>query len=753
MGLFTRRGRAVAPRGTGLRTLTAAASLLEADEERTAFYQKRLADWVIRAWQFHNLIPEVRYATRYFSDCIAQMIPYPAIRPDPFSEPIPLDPEGDAEAGYTADEAAAAIDVIARLRNPHGGPAEILRRFGAQLFMAGEAHFMGRDDEDFGERFDVYSTRELVRSDGRWELREPGTDQGGVGKAVETFATGDVMVVRIWRPHPEWSAWSDSPMRAAEMILDELLVLTKAINAVALSRVSGAGILFLPNSIRNHYASQTDGTSGGQAAARDTVVADMITAAGTAISDPGSAASQVPLTVWVPDAVYSEIGSDKLIRWSRELDEVMERQREALLRRYATAVDLPAEVLTGMGDVKYWNLQYIGAEGFRAHFEPTAQLIFNGLTTMFFRPALEEAGVVDPDRFLIWYDPSGLVSPPDQSEAYLALYDRLEVSGDSLRRATGVSDDEKPDDAEIAKRLEWAALLGAPRGSVSSSSRAPGLAHTPVMVLDAPAPLALEAVATVAEPEPIKGLAETLAGMDTTLMRDVMVNADAAFRRALERANQRIKSLTRGDRALAAKVKDLTAGDLAIAPALGPDTVAQLAAGEDLLAGAFDQLGVDFRRRTGRTAEETIRLAVLHGELSDSEAAVLLDQMDQDRNAAWALLLAALLAVGTEKLYRPLPDEGPGEVSDHLVPSAIVRASLARAGGGGQAATSMLTGETVSSVFRQARIVFQGWEWVYGDPSTRLHPFEPHRVLAGERLTGPDDPKLRWSGSFPPGGR
>lgn len=752
MGMFSRRSpRGGALTATGLSALTAAASEVQVESSRAAaaWYEKRQEEWVLRAWEFYNLIPEVGYASRYFANGLARLTPFPAIRPDAYAEPVPLEDKGDSKLGYTAADTAAAKDALARLKNPHGDVQELLRRLGVQFSIPGEALLMGRDDPDFGERWDIYSTRELIQADGKWKLMAP----GGQSKVLAEFVPADVTVVRLWRPHPEWTTWADSPMRSAEMILDELLILTKAIRAVALSRAAGAGILFLPNSMRNQIANATDGTSGGQSAARDSVIADMITATATAISDPGSAASQVPVTVWVPDSIYSEIGTDKLVQWSREIDTVMETQREALLRRFATATDLPAEVLTGMSNMNHWSAWAIPDAAFRDHFEPAAVLAFNGLTTSYFRPALAASDVVDTERFVLWYDPSGLVSPPDQSTDYQDAYDRFEVSGAAYRRALGISDEEAPDAAEIADRI---ARGQRPKGAVPETQPS---TPAPVSIPGAQVAALTEGANTVtfdltvpsAEVVAIPQLAETIARMDSALFAAMLVSADAALRRALERANARLKSLAQSQAKLRGFVSELVPSDLGVAPALGSDRVVALAKDEDLFAGAFAALGLDFAKRTGRTIEETIRLARIHGDLSDTDAEVLLEQSQEDRNHGWALLLAALTAIAAEKLYRPLPDEGPGEVTDQLVPPAIVRGALSRAGGGGSEAVSMLTGATVSSLFTKASIRFRGWRWAYGDPSARSRPFEPHENLDGVKISGPDDPRLEHASSFPPG--
>ena len=62
------------------------------------------------------------------------------------------------------------------------------------------------------------------------------------------------------------------------------------------------------------------------------------------------------------------------------------------------------------------------------------------------------------------------------------------------------------------------------------------------------------------------------------------------------------------------------------------------------------------------------------------------------------------------------------------------------------------TGPTIVKAFHDhAGISPMGWQWVYGDPSTRETPFEPHRSLAGLVFTSWTDEALAASpASWPP---
>ena len=794
MGLFGRR------RTQSARTVTAAARRIDTDTADADVFLKRMANWQQRAWQYVDQIPEVPYAARYYANGLSRIVLRAAATFPGSAEPVPLSDEGDPDVGYSAQEAATVVEALDRLRGPQGGQSEILRRLGLQLFVPGEGLLFGREDPEYGgERWDVYSTEELTLDSGRkiWQLHDPPVEGSkGTGRVKAEFPKDDVVAIRVWRSHGRYFEWPDSPMRAAEMILDELLVLTKAIHAVATSRTAGPGIMFLPSSLRNRWGDETTTATDGQSLVDDAFVIDLIETTAKTIADPGLASAQVPNFVFVPDDIYEQVGSDKLVQWSRELDSIMNEQRESLLRRFATGVDVPAEVLLGMSDLNHWTSWQVPESAYRDHFAPIMKVIIDALTTRYLWPALRTAEVQDPERFAFLADPAALVSPPDQSKDYKWAYEQRLVSDEATRTALGIGEDEAPDEEEKQTRIVTGGRRdvapreierGAPpgnspngRGSIQAEAETlkdrvnavtqliragflpeaalealglPPIPHSglqPVTVKEPDEetaqrgmpPQAAIAASVGRRPLDLAGLPSALGRIDAALLSELVVAADAAMRRVLERANLRIRTLALRDAGLKRLIAGARADALEVAPILGPETVGRLAANTDLLADGFDRLRIDYDRRVGRAGEEAIRLAIAHGDLSDAEARIMLDRLDQEREASWGVLLAALTGLAAERLYTPHPAEEIGEIVDSLVPPGVIREALVRAGGGG--GVSMLTGRLIEELFRNAGVTFSAWRWVYGNPASRVRPFEPHRILDGVEFDSWDDEVLGW---------
>jgi hypothetical protein len=143
----------------------------------------------------------------------------------------------------------------------------------------------------------------------------------------------------------------------------------------------------------------------------------------------------------------------RVINFSSDVDQALIANRESAIRELATSLDMPAEVMLGMGDVNHWSSWQIEESGLKIHVAPKAELICYSITTGYLIPSLKAAGadLTGPNggKIVAWYDPSELAVRPDKSANAVLAYDRLEASGDALRREIGLDDGDKPSKAEL----------------------------------------------------------------------------------------------------------------------------------------------------------------------------------------------------------------------------------------------------------------------------------------------------------------
>lgn len=762
MGLFTRR------RPVRMQSIVAAATVIESAAGKDSAKRRRSEDWQRRAWEFYDLVGEARQAARSVGDVFARVPWYVGVRVDPTAPPVPLaDPNDPAfdeivralpEAfWYTAEEALTATELLAELASPLGGQSEIRRQIGVSLFVPGECYLVGEENTDGDREWRIRSTEEIEFD---WSSKQK--TKGGKERPTPWLRdpsgkrTGeldpDSPIIRIWRPHPRAQDIADSPMRASLEILEELVILTRAIKGSAISRIANAGIMFLPNAMRRLNSPQQ---ADGQASRGDPVVADILEATQLAISDPASAAAQIPLMLWVDDNVYEKVaGTNPLLQWGHDIDEVAAAQRGELLARFANSIDWPAELLTGKAGLNHWTAWLLRDEAFQSNVEPLEVLACDAVTNAYLRPALEAEGISLPERFAVWYQPVGVVSDPDQGAKALQASEQLLISWERTRRDLGYSEDDAPSEEEMRQRIAISAFIRNPAlGQVptlnSGEGPPPAVEPTAVITDRNVAPRAVFALTSGMEDIP-----DRLADLDVALFVDVHEQADAAMRRALERANAQLRTLAAKDARTKSLIAGISPASLLIAPTLGPGLVGQLtgatddAPGEDLFAGALAAFLAWYDERLTRADVEILAILGEHG-FPDEQRPQAEIALADARARSGTVIAAGLTALAPALLLRPRPLEPPGEVSGHLVPAGTVRAGLLTAGGGGTGAAALTTGDLVSALFRQAGIGFAGYVWRYGDPSRRLHSFDPHRRLNGLRFANENDDRLGNPGGFP----
>jgi hypothetical protein len=102
------------------------------------------------------------------------------------------------------------------------------------------------------------------------------------------------------------------------------------------------------------------------------------------------------------------------------------------------------------GDVYYTgnSAWLIDEQGVKIHVAPAVELICDALTTGYLTPRLL-AQDEDPDEWIVWYDASSLILRPDRSQDATDTYDRLELTGEALRREHGFDESDKPSDDEL----------------------------------------------------------------------------------------------------------------------------------------------------------------------------------------------------------------------------------------------------------------------------------------------------------------
>ncbi|MFZ3595048.1 hypothetical protein [Streptomyces sp. BH104] len=384
--------------------------------------------WQQRAYDMYHQVPEVRFAASWIGNAMSGARLFAGRRSDDGSiEPVPEDHR--------------AAEVVAQIAGGADGQAKMLGAFGKHLTVPGEGWIIVRPNEEVlspyspedGHDWRVLSVKEVRPQQGKLVAEIEGEETVIPEGDPETMDPDGPVAIRVWDPDPERAIEADSPVRSSLELLEELLLLNAAVKAIARSRITGRGLLLVPKGTRF--------PSSQQAGEEDDLIEVFMTIAETAIRDPESAAATVPILLELPADTIADF---KHVTFESEFDELALKLREEAVRRFATGLEIPAEILLGLGDVNHWGAWALTSEAIRLGIEPKLATVAYALTNQWLRPILESEGVEDWHRILVWSDTSPLRVRTNRSETALQAFDRGVISAEALRRETGFDDADAP---------------------------------------------------------------------------------------------------------------------------------------------------------------------------------------------------------------------------------------------------------------------------------------------------------------------
>lgn len=660
-----------------------------------------------RLWSYYRTLGVVHYGMQFKRDAALRARFLPAVTTGAGNDPTPLDPDNPQHR--------AVLEVFSILDAGRGRIAEAVGDLIVHLDVAGIGWpvYQQRGDED---RLSVFGTEEIDRKSGR--LRAVKDDVWTIG--------ADDLVGTVWRPSPEDRSQPDSPLRSVADDCEQLIAAMAMVRAAAQSRIP-AGILVASDELELPPGPNTPEGSSPFAT-------DMITALTAPIQDRGSAASVAP---WLVMGPTDAIAATRHIDLGRPIHAEDLELISQLKRGVATGLDLPTELIVGVGDLNHWSTWYVDASAYSQHLDPNIIVALDGLTRQVFHLLivrllgwpLEEA-----ERFVIWRDISGLHTSPNRVADAVALFDRGVISAAAVRRVAGYDDTDAPGGDEVPGPTPQ---LEEPVRQVEGPPEPSG-------------PIVAAAAGTI--------LASGLADIDAGLLARLSEMSRQAIRRATDRAGARARNRLRSHPDLNLAVDGVANRD--VCRRLGRPVVTErlaVAESELITRDDFADLGDDAYRLLDRAvnaaADEAARLGGVVGrdEQEESEAV----------HRASDLLVDAALAATVARLFTGTPQPDPAETGEVGDPASLDSATLVDvmtvAGGGvpGSVLAGALfvagvgNGLRASGWLRAGGLVPVGWKWDYGDRAARAVNFEPHLSLDGVTFERWDDQKLAVHGGFP----
>lgn len=500
----------------------------------------RPEQWQSLAWEYWADLGELNYPTSYIARQVSRV------------EWEAVDDKGEPRA----DSAEIIAEVTEGI-----GPEEAARQIALNLEVAGEGNYIQREE---GEKFEVIST-DMPRRDEILRTNDDGTSTLNVNK-------------RFYTPDPRDTRKAISALRPALGPAEELLTFQALSRAQARSRIP-AGMLLVPK--EQSFSGEGDPFSKGLEQAMTLAIAD--------VTHPAAFA---PIKVTMAAELIDKV---RHLTFDRPYDDKIDQKIMLATKRIALALDIPAELLLGLADVNHWTGWLVSDETYTAHVGPLAVDVADVFASVWEK--LHEGEFVE-----IRPNPAALLARRSSVRDAFDAYELGVISGEYVREVMGADEQNAPDEAELARRLNRDPTVaenpGAPTtglgATVTGVAEAKQLAEIIQKIY-----LGVNVVVTVDEARQILNaagaglsaspfavaaamdgqidldeMAAELAALDVQL-RDTFVGAtEQTGIRAMEKIGARARSEARTDPVLREKLADLALAD--IGPALGSQQLVAL---------------------------------------------------------------------------------------------------------------------------------------------------------------------------------
>lgn len=517
------------PTALPLASLSAAVSQLRMDGTAWRTWKFGDRDWQADAWRLYDITGQLRFVANWVGNCVSRC------------RLVVKEIDDDGDPTIDVDDP----EISSLAKGPLGTGAakdEALRLLGILLFVPGEGFVIAEADGngDGDDRWFAVSGSQISKQGDRILIKRSQLQ----GSGVMTYREGIDLILRCWTPHPRDTDEPDSPTRSAIPDLREIEANRKRVFAEMDSRLAGAGVLALPDDLDFPRRE-------GEAADPAGFAAVLMRTMAASLADRSTAEAMVPIILQGKADSLDKI--KHVTFWSDLSDQLLPLRKEAI-RSLAQSLDIPPEVLLGLGDTNHWSAWAISEEAVTTQIVPVLTRIADALTVGYLRHALEEMGK-DPDRYAYTFDTAPLTTRPNRVSDGIQFHDKGLISDEAAREAGAFSDDDKPDPQEMVRRLVMLAVQNNP-ALITDPVVAQILGVPPITVVDNPGTPQIEAPADddpptgeQAEPDTQPGNTDTPpAQEDGPAEAALFPAAGQAVRRALGIAGTRLVPHTRRDR-------------------------------------------------------------------------------------------------------------------------------------------------------------------------------------------------------------
>lgn len=423
------------------RPVTAATQPLNLSKSKNPQELRTVSAWQTAAWNYYDQLGEIKYAYGTMAQIAARAILYPAFLEDSAEVPVELQayidsldqltPEEQDELEFSKEELEEVTRICQEAESDlfASGQAEMIRLTALNFLVAGEGYLV-RTQEG---KWTIASTTEFHYGTPSYLERSKSSSNSSTKKILDE----DAYVARMWRPHPRYHDEPESNMLGALDACEIIVLMDQVVRATFRSRL-GAGVIVIPAGLV-----PADGTPLDQALAQVTV---------EPVESEAAQASVTPLILSGPPDLADKIKRTEL---GRKIDEEMIQVAEGAMGRLMAALDVPKDWLAGVAGSRFSTAVVIDNNMYKAHVEPMLMTICDAYTSAYLQAVLRKNNVREAliERIVFWYNPSQIVTRPDNSLAANEGYDRFLLSGETWRRARGYNEHDAPTPDEILTRM------------------------------------------------------------------------------------------------------------------------------------------------------------------------------------------------------------------------------------------------------------------------------------------------------------
>lgn len=370
-------------------------------------------EWQKCVWELYDVVAEIQMASRLTANAASMVRICPAkidgcevARLDFSDEEVASGVRG-GDAGDPIDpEDIRAADIGNQILNNvfgKSGQSLVFRLAMENIFIGGEAWLVQAVDEISGEllqdEFEVMNPCRVVKG--------PNNEHGYYDCFGEFVAfRDDQTVIRLLYPHPRDPRQAMSSVRSVMHEAQILVLLRHLLEATAKSGIHG-GITAVPDELTT--------TLG-----REEFEARLMKSYLAGIADPSSPTAVAP-TIVFGAAEYIE--NLRHIDHDRPFDEVLLDAIARLEARLLRGMDLPVEIIAGIGEATHWSSWEITSTYVRNHIKPGVDIIIEALYRKIYRGALIENGI-DPDKYCYDADLTEIAGEPNKAKNANDAFDR-----------------------------------------------------------------------------------------------------------------------------------------------------------------------------------------------------------------------------------------------------------------------------------------------------------------------------------------